>query len=174
MTLVYQGKTIIARVVETFQDFVDKVIVVTGKYHDDTVAALSGYPKVAFVRNPLYAMGMFSSVQCGVQAASGDLLIIPGDMPLVKKATIRALLAATGNVRVPVYKHRKGHPIFIAAKLRFDLLGEEDERGLKAFRDRHDPTMVETDDEGILIDVDSMKDYEHLNKIKEGDASHAD
>ncbi|MFH0993830.1 MAG: NTP transferase domain-containing protein, partial [bacterium] len=162
------------RVVETLQDFVDKVIVVTGKYHEDTVAALAAYPKVMFVRNPLYAMGMFSSVQCGVQAAQGDLLIMPGDVPLVKKTTIQALLAAAGDVRVPVFRHRKGHPIFIAKRLRFDLLGEEDEQGLKAFRDRHDPTWVETDDEGILIDVDSMKDYEHLSKHQEGVAKHAD
>jgi len=174
MTLPFRGKPLVVHAVEAVEPHVDAIIVVTGRYHDDIVAALAGHPKVDFVRNPLYEMGMFSSVRCGVIATTGDVLIMPGDIPLVKPATVAKILAAPGDIRIPVYRHRKGHPVFVAGSLRTALLAEEDDRGLRAFRDRHGYETVDVDDPGVLFDVDTIHDFERLLKKNEGGEPHAD
>jgi molybdenum cofactor cytidylyltransferase len=174
MTLPFRGKPLIGHAVACVAPFVDQIIVVTGRFHDDIVEVLSAYPNVTFVRNPLFEKGMFDSIRCGVGAATGDVLILPGDMPLVRPATVSALLQASGGIRVPGYKKQTGHPIFIAAGLRTRLLAADDSDDLRRFRDRVGFTVVPTDDPGILIDVDSIDDYRKLNQANEEVPPHAD
>ncbi|HAQ57374.1 MAG TPA: molybdopterin-guanine dinucleotide biosynthesis protein A [Acholeplasmatales bacterium] len=174
MTLPFRGRPLIGHAVACVEPFVDQVIVVTGRFHDDIVEVLSGDPKVTFVRNPLFERGMFDSVRCGVGAATGDVLILPGDMPLVRPDTVRALLAATGEIRVPGYQKKTGHPIFIAAGLRHKLLSADETDDLRSFRDRAGFTVVPTEDPGILIDIDSIDDYRKLKTENKEEPPHAD
>ncbi|MFA5006768.1 MAG: nucleotidyltransferase family protein [Candidatus Izemoplasmatales bacterium] len=162
MTLPYRGVPLVARAVDVLSPFCDAIVVVTGRFHDDIVEALAGRPKTTFVRNPLFENGMFDSVRCGVGATTGDVLILPGDMPLIEPSTVAKILSATGDIRVPIYRRKTGHPIFIAARLRTPLLAYRGPDGLRGFRDREGFTSVPTDDPGILIDVDSLDDYRKL------------
>jgi len=129
---------------------------------------------VTFVRNPLFANGMFDSVRCGVGATRGDMLILPGDMPLVSGTTVARLLAARGDVRVPTYRKRTGHPIFVAAALRAALLSYDGDGGLRGFRDRQGYAAVPTDDPGILADVDTLDDYRRLTQREGKGNAHED
>ncbi len=174
MTLPFRGKPLIGHAVACVAPFVDQIIVVTGRYHDDIVEVLSAYPNVTFVRNPLFEKGMFDSIKCGVGAASGDMLILPGDMPLIRPETVDALLRGTGDIRVPAYRKQTGHPIFLAARLRTRLLAADDSDDLRRFRDRIGCTVVQTDDPGILVDIDSIDDYRKLKKGNEEVPPHAD
>ncbi|MDP3129916.1 MAG: hypothetical protein Q8N15_01145, partial [Bacillota bacterium] len=93
---------------------------------------------------------------------------------LVRPETVRALLAATGEIRVPGYQKKTGHPIFIAADLRHKLLSADETDDLRSFRDRAGFTVVPTEDPGILIDIDSIDDYRKLKTENKEEPPHAD
>src|SRR6185503_15348510 len=75
-------------------------------------------PRVRPVENPDPSRGMFSSIQAGVETASGDaLVILPGDMPYVKPETVRAVIAKYRErperpaIVSPRYRGKRGHPV---------------------------------------------------------------
>src|SRR5215471_8810222 len=72
-----------------FDASIATVIVVTAPGADlGAVAALSD-PRVRRIQNPDPARGMFSSIQCALESANGDpLIVLPGDMPFVRSATV--------------------------------------------------------------------------------------
>jgi molybdenum cofactor cytidylyltransferase len=167
MTLLYNGKPIICNVIESMMDYCSKIVIVTGHYHDEIVEAVSNYDKVIIKRNINYDLGMFSSVISGVTEINSDFFLTPGDYPLIQKETFKQLVDASGVIRVPIFNNRKGHPIFISKELIEPLLNESLDSNLKVFRDRYKVNYVETSDEGVLIDVDTMEDYLMIKGNKE-------
>lgn len=167
MVLMYQGLPIICNVIENMKDVCENIIVVTGHYHDEVLEAVKHYSFVKVVKNYEYDQGMFSSVKTGVKAVNNDFFLTPGDYPLIKMNTYQKLLDVDGDIRVPTFNGRKGHPIFISKGLIESLINESTESNLKVFRDNHEVTYVETLDEGILIDVDTMSDYLRIKNRNE-------
>jgi molybdenum cofactor cytidylyltransferase len=143
---------------------VDEIVVVlppSGRF--DTVRLLSE-PRVLMVVNPDPSRGMFSSIQVGVEVAQGDpLIVLPGDMPFVSSRTVAAILAAqaqTGDVVVPRYDGRRGHPIAVPARLRPFVLRAVATGNLSEVLKASGVGRVEidVDDHGILRDVDVQGD----------------
>jgi len=167
MKLMYKGKSLICNVIESMLDIVDKIVVVTGHYHDEVLEVVKKYEKVTVVKNENYAAGMFSSVITGVKAVNNDFFLIPGDYPLIQKSTYKILASSEGPIRVPLYNLRRGHPIFIEKNLITDLLNEPKDSNLKQFRNKYQVSYVNTNDEGVLIDIDTMVDYLGLPNINE-------
>ena len=93
--------------------------------------------EISIVHNFDYENGMFSSVQKGVENLDGDCFIIPGDYPLINKDTYYETLRQKGEIRVPVYKGKKGHPIFLEKAVVKKLKLEPTESNLKAFRNKY-------------------------------------
>lgn len=162
MVLKYRGKSIICHAIEAMQEYCNEIIVVTGHYHDDIANAVNKFEKVRIIRNLNYEQGMFSSVKAGVREVDDDFFLSPGDYPLIKKSTYKLILEAEGIIRVPTFNDKRGHPLFISKELINDLLNESDESNLKLFRNKFEITNVETNDEGILIDIDTLNDYFNL------------
>lgn len=164
MTLPIGGTPLIRRTAQTLLAFSDSVVVVTGHYHEDTEEALRGLPRLTVVRNRGYERGMFSSIQYGARflTPGNDFFILPGDVPLVAKATYERLLAAEGDVRIPVCENRRGHPAFFSGRLLPELRKENPESNLRIFEGKFPAVLVDVDDEGILLDVDTEADYEAL------------
>ncbi len=167
MSLMYQGIPLIHHLIDAFLPVTDKIIVVSGHYHDELKSILRKYDTVEIVQNFDYPKGMFSSVQRGVLETTEDFFITPGDYPLIKTETIKALLTSNGKIAVPVFEGRRGHPILIRKELKEALIHEAPESNLKAFRDRFDPEYIEVFDSGILQDIDTVADYEDLVGRKE-------
>ena len=92
-----------------------------------------------------------------------DIFLTPGDYPNIKQDTLYKILDEDGDIRVPRYKGRKGHPIYLTRKIVEELKTEPIESNLKIFRDRHLVNYIDVDDEGILQDIDI---YEDLEKMK--------
>ena len=117
-------------------------------------------PRVAAIVNPDPTRGMFSSIQAGLAAAGGDVvLVLPADMPFVATETVTAVIAraaATGSVVVPVHQTRRGHPIAIPRPLCDALLALEPTTTLKDALAASGQSMVQLDvaDGGVLRDVD--------------------
>ena len=167
MTLIYNDLPIICNVIESMKSFCSKIVVVTGHYHDEIKEVVKKYDKVIVKRNTNYDLGMFSSVITGVKEINCDFFLTPGDYPLIKKETYKILMDASGVIRVPTFNQRRGHPILITKELIKPLLNESVNSNLKVFRDRYNVTYVNTFDEGVLIDVDTMEDYLLIKGKKE-------
>lgn len=167
MTLSYLGEPLICHCIKTMTPFVTTIFVVTGHYHDELVPLLQRFSNVTVIFNENYQQGMFTSVKAGVNHITEDFFIIPGDYPNVKASTYEQLLLSEEIIAVPVYQNRKGHPLFIKKTLIHDLQYEPIESNLKEFRNKYFFEEVRVNDEGILQDIDTLKDFEQLILSKE-------
>lgn len=164
MGLSYLGKPLIHHTIDAFKDEVSKIIVVTGHYHEELLQILKDFPMVTIVKNEAYQQGMFSSVQRGVSEVTEDFFIIPGDYPLVKPSTIQLMKAQNKKILVPRYIGKSGHPLLLSIDLKQALLNHPIESNLKVFRDQYPVTFIDVEDEGILLDIDTISDFESLIK----------
>ena len=169
MVLEFKGEPLICHTFKTMRPFVDRVVVVTGRY-DAEVREILHHFDVEFAYNKNYELGMFSSVLTGVnQAHDEDILLIPGDIPNVSSSTYETILHSKGMVRVPIFKGTTGHPLFIERHLVSLLKNEPVESNLHAFLDQNKDKVVtvEVNDPFINFDVDTMDDYRRLIALTE-------
>lgn len=156
------GKPLLLHTIDSLRPFVDKLIVVTGKYHEQMAPILMD---VEIVFNKNYELGMFSSIRAGVARAEGNFFIIPGDCPFVSKDVVSALMDKEEfSIRVPEYDGHTGHPVYLNRKLRRRILYEPPESNLRIFRDEVGYETVPVKDKNILNDIDTIEDYEKLLK----------
>lgn len=141
---------------------VGTVVVVTGA--DDYRDLLEGH-EVRSVVNRDFSKGMAASIRAGVGACPSDASaygILPGDMPFVRPETIRTLAGAVGVDRIvaPMHKGRQGHPVYFSSVYRDELLSLDGDVGARSIVVAHESSVlyVETDDDGVLRDIDSPKD----------------
>lgn len=158
MSTLLNDKPILLRTIEPFLKISNSVTVVTGFFDVEYLKEYIELNKLNIVHNDLHELGMFSSVLKGVSNINSDIFLTPGDYPNIKEETLKILLNETGNIRVPTYKGRKGHPIFMSKIIVDELKKEPIESNLKFFRNRHQVNYIEVDDEGVLQDIDSQKD----------------
>lgn len=168
MALTIDNQTVIARVIETLLVVCDKIVVVGGYNYESVKGLIQKYDRVKIVENKNYSKGMFSSVKRGVEEMTGDFFLIPGDYPMVKPSTYKTLMSGKKDFIVPTYKGRRGHPVLIKKNLIGSILKEPLDSNLKAFRDKCETEFLEIDDEGILMDIDTMEDYYKIRKLSEG------
>ena len=157
-------KPLICHTINTISPFVDKVIVVTGKYHDELIKVVTN---CEIVFNSKHELGMFSSVLTGVNEAKGnDILLIPGDITNVSPNTIKALLNRNKPIRIPSFNGKTGHPVFISKKYTDLLIKEPIDYRLCDFIAKHnnDVEIIEVDDSYINYDIDTIDDYNKLRK----------
>lgn len=108
--------------------------------------------------------GMGDSIAAAVRATSDATgwLILPGDLPLVRAATLRAVAQAlTGATRAaqPHYLGERGHPVGFAASCGEELMALSGNQGaapvLRALREAGGVADIEVDDVGIVTDIDT-------------------
>jgi molybdenum cofactor cytidylyltransferase len=102
------------------------------------------------------------SIAAGVRSrgdASG-WLVLPGDMPLVRPATLRAVAAALGQhaVSFAQYQGQHGHPVGFSAELYSELAVLTGDQGARRILARYPAAAVEVDDPGVLMDIDTRED----------------
>jgi CTP:molybdopterin cytidylyltransferase MocA len=146
---------------------VDEVILVVGLCGEAVVKAVVDLP-VTIVRNPDPESEMADSVRCGLKAVSDSsdaVMVALVDHPLVKPATLRALLEHyarnSADIVLPTYRGRCGHPTLFSK----DVL--EEIRLLSTLHEivKREPERVKTvpvQDTGVLIDMDTLKDYQKV------------
>ena len=160
MELPLQGKSLICRTIEGMYDFCSRIFLVGGHKIERLVELTREYAKVRVVFNEHYPSGMFSSVQEGVKHIEKEkFFFIPGDCPLVKKEVYRKLLHAPGDIVIPLFRGRKGHPVLMKSFLAEEILREPQDSNLRDFIRGKGYETVEVEDETILIDVDTKADY---------------
>ena len=162
------GQPIVRHVVQKYLDStVNPIIVVTGRDRALVAASLADLP-VTCLHNPDFAAGeMLSSLKAGLCALPAELpavFIQPADMPCLPLTVIPQLANAhaPGFNLAPVHQGRRGHPVlldsrFFAAML--ELPAEAKPRDLvEGARDQL--RLVDVEDAGVLLDVDTREAYE--------------
>lgn len=150
-------KPVILHAIESLSYACEHIIVVTGKYDKEIREALKDID-VEIVTNKDYEKGMFSSVLAGIQRVNGDFLLLPGDCPIIKKETIDSLLKGKEKIRVPAYKGKNGHPIYISYEYKDELLSYPLDFNLKSFRENHKYEIIDVEDENIVINLNTVLD----------------
>jgi molybdenum cofactor cytidylyltransferase len=118
------------------------------------------------IANPDPATGLGRSIACGVLALPSDIdgvLIMLGDMPRVRVASVQALLQRfaaldAAAVVLPVHAGRRGHPVLFGAAHLPALAALSGDRGARDIVQHAVVTTVDVDDPGVLLDIDTPSD----------------
>jgi molybdenum cofactor cytidylyltransferase len=115
------------------------------------------------------AQGMGHTLALAVAERSGapGWLVLPGDMPMVRPATLLAVAAQLEHHAVAFAQHkgRRGHPVGFAAELYSELVLLTGDDGARRVMLRYPAFGVEVDDPGVLQDVDTPADLESLRTL---------
>lgn len=104
--------------------------------------------------------GMGHSLACGVRArreAAGWVIAL-ADMPAVSPATIAAVrdALARGHATVaPRHRGQRGHPVGFGRACLAELLSLAGDEGARSVLARHPPLLIDVDDPGCLLDIDT-------------------
>jgi len=162
------GEPLLDRTIRSLLDGgVSEVIVVVGSDGraelERDVNAMND-ARVRPVENPDPSRGMFSSIQAGAATASGDaLLVLPGDMPFVRAATVKAIIDAYRQrpaIVSPRYRGKRGHPVALPLWLRDEIRDTPATANLHEVIKKHTDLRVDldVDDPGVIRDVDIPSD----------------
>jgi molybdenum cofactor cytidylyltransferase len=162
------NKPLIWHLVETLKMLpLEPLILVTG-HRAEALNTLFADSHIQIIYNPDYAKGeILSSLKTGFRTLSTDvdaILVFLGDMPLISPSTIQKLMDAyqPEKIIVPSYEQKRGHPVMFTRRFFEEILALEASAQPRAVLQAHPDSvrMIETGDEGILIDINTPQDYE--------------
>ncbi len=164
------GRSVLARTLNAvISGPFDEVVVVTGRDADmvKTIALAAG---ARTVHNAAFSGGMGGSIAAGVGVlhAWNVVAIVPGDLPLLRTATIEAVLEAAGPDRIarPVVEGQPGHPVVFGNRFGPELLVLRGDDGARPLLRRHAArvTLVGCDDLGAVSDADTLAELHALQR----------
>ena len=165
-----EGETFIGRIVGSLKRTqVGKILVVLGHNAGPLAAAIRALP-VEILINPNYQLGQLSSLQVAVRNLLSDpdcegMLVHLVDHPYIDASLvdrmIRQFYESKKDIVVPRCRGKRGHPVLFSRRLFGELLDAPMDQGAKAVVNAHgDATLeIETDDEGITVDIDTPELY---------------
>lgn len=176
LLLDFHNKPILQHVIDTaLQSSLSPLVLVLGA-NSDTIRLQINTGNGLVVENSDFACGYGSSLQVGLNAldrpCTGAMFIL-GDQPLVTTETIEKLIAAFQKEPerwvAPSWNGQRGNPVITPASWFdriFALTGDTGPR-----EHLKDPAaklkLVDVDDRGVVFDIDSPEDYEHLQTVFE-------
>jgi molybdenum cofactor cytidylyltransferase len=165
------GQTLVTASARALCSALEHVAVVVPSRSTLLEAALSDLP-VRLVRNSRAKEGMGASIAVGIAALRQEFphargwLIALGDMPFIAPRTIRLIADSIGNRghRIVAACHRgsRGHPVGFDCSLTDELLALGGDQGASALLSAHGLALVDTDDPGVIRDVDTKDDLARI------------
>lgn len=169
--LKFGRQTAVERVVALYQQAgVDQIILVLGHREDQIRPYFDNQP-LDVVVNENFAEGMYTSIITGVAHLNDEIeafFIHPVDIPLVKRETVKELIAApqqlSKGIIYPSFLGERGHPPLIDKKYRSAILDNKQGGGLKRLLALYEADAAELPliDEAIIMDMDTRADYQAL------------
>ncbi len=105
-------------------------------------------------------VGVGYSIAAGVSARAHarGWLLLPGDMPLVRPSTLRAVHRAVDEAPIayPQCRGRRGHPVGFSQELFTELANLSGDEGARRLLARYPGHDIAVDDEGIHCDIDTV------------------
>ncbi|WP_052427334.1 nucleotidyltransferase family protein [Neobacillus niacini] len=167
MTLPLGQMSVLEQTISKFEGICSRVIVVAGfkaeliKEEMVRICNKNAFSfQIKFVYNESFNQGMFTSIQKGVSEVNAPtFLITPGDCPLVKKETIQLLAEQEGNVVIPSFHYKGGHPIKLSSEVKQKILETNPESNLRVVLGGYEKEYINVDDPGVIMDVDTQEEY---------------
>lgn len=161
--------TIIEHITEQLiRSRIDHIRVVTGHYANE-VKELVKPLGVKVVHNRSYQTGeMLSSLKAGLRAMPDHVaavLVVLGDQPRIQPKVIYQIMSAyargEGDLLIPSYQMRRGHPILIGRQYWSEILSLKRNQVLRDVVNAHSDkiTYVTVNTDSVLRDVDTPEDY---------------
>ncbi|MFF2455394.1 NTP transferase domain-containing protein [Peribacillus simplex] len=168
MTLPMGQMSVLEQTISKFEGLCSRVIVVAGfqaEIIQEEIAKIiskNAYSfQIKFVYNENFNMGMFHSIQKGCNEVNAPTFFItPGDCPLVKNETVQLLAKHKGNVVIPSFDYKGGHPIKLSSEVKQKILETNPESNLRLVLGCYEKQYMNIDDAGVLMDVDTPEDYQ--------------
>ncbi|MCD8018227.1 MAG: NTP transferase domain-containing protein [Clostridiales bacterium] len=158
--------TMIERIIGTFQAAkVDLIVVVTGNRAKEIENKMR-FQGIIFLRNADYEhTQMLDSAKVGLEYLKDKcdkILFTPADVPFFHTKTIVDLLKTEDDIVIPTYNGAEGHPLLIKSRVIEEIIGYDGSDGLRgaALHSRYQVKHMAVNDDGILLDVDRLDDYE--------------
>jgi 4-nitrophenyl phosphatase len=171
----WKGRPLLAHVADVaLHAGLDPVIAVLGCRADETHTAL-GDRSVQTLMNWRWAQGMSTSVQTGLAAVppqAGAALFLQCDQPLISADLLRAIVQRfeeTGaSIVHPTHAGHRGTPVLFARRLFQELSAVSGDEGGRSLITRHAEGVatVEVDDPHVLIDIDTLDDYQEARAAR--------
>ena len=151
---------------------VDRVVLVLGAYAEEIKATLQlcqAEPRLRIVENPLWEMGLSSSLRAGLAALEPDIaaaLLVLADQPNITADLIARLLAErarTGaRLVAPAYRGERGNPVLFERTLFAELAAVTGDQGGRQVVAKHEVELatVEVTTRDAFLDIDTLADYE--------------
>lgn len=149
------------------------IILVTGSEGDEVAAVAASFAerhgeggRLQIVHAADHAEGMGASLRAGAEAlpskAAGAFVFL-GDMPRIPAALLPRLVEAVdagAAAAAPICGGRRGHPVLFGAELLDPLRQAAGDEGARTALAGLGPrlALIETDDDGVLFDVDQPSD----------------
>ena len=165
------GEPFVRQIVETLvRAGLSSVVVVTREELRGALEALR--LPAAIVVNPDPGRGQLSSLRAGLDHLGGvdAAMVTLVDLPLVKDATVRALVEAWQATAAPMvrprYGVRHGHPVIFGAEALEQLRTADLEAGARPVVARLGDRSVDVpvDDPGVVEDIDTLEAYLRLRR----------
>lgn len=171
------GRPFAASIAATFAAAgITDIVLVTGRDHDRIADALAHErlpvsPRI--VRNPDPSRGQLSSLLIGIDALPADApaaVVTLVDVPLMTAETVRLVISEWQRTQAPIVRpaigEQHGHPVVFARRLFQELRNAPLDVGAKAVVRTHADEIVNVPvtDAGCLVDVDTPRDYEALDR----------
>jgi molybdenum cofactor cytidylyltransferase len=164
------GQTFIERIVGALrQAGLENIIVILG--HDaEAMRQKIAHLPVTILVNPDYRTGQLSSLRVAISHLlpndrCGGLLVHLVDHPYIDAALVNLLIERFEHsgklIAVPRFHGKRGHPVIFARSLFDELLNAPEDQGAKAVVNAHrnETLEIETEDEGITLDIDTPELY---------------
>jgi molybdenum cofactor cytidylyltransferase len=171
-----EGRFFIGQIVSVLKTTrVKKIIVVLGHNAEEIREKIDFLP-ISIVVNPDYSKGQLSSLITAIRSLEAEKVIHEVDGLLVHLVDHPSLSASLVNemidrfyeseklIVIPRHKDRRGHPVLFSKALFQELVNAPLEQGAKAVVHAHraETLEIETEDEGVVIDVDTPEEYQKL------------
>lgn len=169
LLLEYEGKTFVKRIAETaLFAGLDPVIVVTGKDDAALRKALADV-SVKIVHNERWMDGQSTSVKAGLgelPSTCGGAIFLLGDQPQISSEFIQALVErhsrSSSAVVASLVGGKRSNPVLFDRSTFPDFSLLEGDAGGRQLLPKYDVNYLEWFDGKMLIDVDTVEDYQRL------------
>lgn len=176
-----KDKTFLEHIIQTIHDAgIEQKMVILGHEAETIVQSIDSEKiqkdfNVKFLVNEDYRRGQLSSIQTAVKSFPNNaeaIMVFPVDRPLISSKLLNKLVLTFNQTKatvvLPIHNGQRGHPVIFSARVFDELLRAPHDVGARAVVWAHHNEVVEvpTEEEGILINVDTPEMYEKfINRI---------
>lgn len=166
------ANSIIERILAMLLDTkASEVIVVLGADAEKISSKIPKNSGIKIVLNENYSQGQTSSFKAGLTNLDSNtegILLLPVDMPFIKKETINLLIETflknTYLIVVPTYENKNGHPPIFSKRLFRDFKDLKNDEPLSTLSRKHEKETLKlpVNDPGVIRSFNTMQEFKQL------------